>query len=194
VAALGSSAGGHLAALLATIPPGDPLGMTEELAALGPPDTRPDAAIGYCPVTTLHDADFGPPIPDDPIRALMGGPEAEAPPRYRAASPIDRVTGREPPFLLVHGEADDLVPARHSEAMHRRLRAAGARSRLVLLPGVGHGFGYGTDAPAQRAAICAVEDFLGEVFAADPAQTVPDEARPGRLTPATGTRPSGCPP
>jgi acetyl esterase/lipase len=164
VAALGSSAGGHLVALLATTPPGDPLGLTAELAALGPPDTRPDAAICYCAVTTLHDADFGPPGPDDLIHALMGRPEADAPDLYRAGSPIDRVTGREPPIILIHGDADDLVPAAHSAAMHRRLVEAGARSRLVVLPGVGHGFGYGTETPERRAAIAAAEAFLAEAF------------------------------
>ena len=51
VGAVGSSSGGHLVAMLATIAPGDPLGVTPELATT---DTRPNAVICYCPVVSLH--------------------------------------------------------------------------------------------------------------------------------------------
>ena len=49
IAAAGSSAGGYLALMLATIGPGDSLGRTDELAGV---DTRPRAVAAYCPATT----------------------------------------------------------------------------------------------------------------------------------------------
>ncbi|HEY4990737.1 MAG TPA: prolyl oligopeptidase family serine peptidase, partial [Nakamurella sp.] len=42
------------------------------------------------------------------------------------------------PILLVHGEQDTNVPVGESVRVHQALRAAGARSELLLLPGEGH--------------------------------------------------------
>jgi acetyl esterase/lipase len=157
IAAAGSSAGGHLAALLAMIEPADPLGATPELTH---PDTLPNAAICYCPVTMMID-------PEDPTGklrparyAFMGCGPDEDPERYRLASPADRITGREPPFLFLHGDKDTLAPPAHSLEMDRRLRAAGVRSEAMLIPGALHGFGYGTASQEQKAAIGHIERFL----------------------------------
>jgi acetyl esterase/lipase len=46
---------------------------------------------------------------------------------------------RLPPFLLAHGTADEVVPHAQSELLHRAVRAAGGRSELQLVAGVGHG-------------------------------------------------------
>lgn len=50
IVAFGSSAGGHLAIMLALLHPNDDLGVTSELRVL---DTRPSAVVAYCPVTDL---------------------------------------------------------------------------------------------------------------------------------------------
>jgi phospholipase/carboxylesterase len=44
-----------------------------------------------------------------------------------------------PPVLLVHGEADPLVPVSASENAAKTLRAAGVEVELVTVPGLGHG-------------------------------------------------------
>jgi dipeptidyl aminopeptidase/acylaminoacyl peptidase len=56
------------------------------------------------------------------------------------ASPITHVTAGAPPFLLVHGTTDWLVPYAQSEQLHDALTAAGADSRLVPIEGAEHIF------------------------------------------------------
>jgi len=58
---------------------------------------------------------------------------------YREASPVCRVTKDSPPFLLVHGEADKVVPIQNIELMEEQLRRAGVPVKLVRAPGLGHG-------------------------------------------------------
>jgi acetyl esterase/lipase len=160
VAAMGSSAGGHLVALLATIGPDDKLGWTEEVTAA---DTRPNAVIAYCPATDLHQNRPGGFLPDAVLN-FLGQSESEAPELYRQASPVDRVTGAECPFLFVHGDQDPTIPHTFSVGMGEKLRAAGAQAEVVTLPGVGHGFGYGVTQDVQKTAIGHVERFLGLMF------------------------------
>lgn len=62
------------------------------------------------------------------------GPPAQWP----KAQAVNAVDGDEPPFLLVHGTGDRVVEVQDSEQMARRLRDAGVRAELLLLPGGGH--------------------------------------------------------
>jgi dipeptidyl aminopeptidase/acylaminoacyl peptidase len=52
--------------------------------------------------------------------------------------PLAWLDGSEPPFLLIHGAVDEMVPPGESEAFASRLRAAGVQAELMLLPGAGH--------------------------------------------------------
>ena len=159
MAALGSSAGGHLVGLLGTIQPGDSLGLTPELPD---PDTVPDAAICYCPV--LDVGEWAKAYPDN-VKAFLGKCADEDPALCAAASPPCRITGGEPPFLFLHGDADDTVPVGESVLMGEKLRAAGVRADVVILPGAGHGYGYGVTTPAQKESLAHIETFLDDVFA-----------------------------
>jgi acetyl esterase/lipase len=58
---------------------------------------------------------------------------------YAAASPVAQVSSRAPPTLLLHGDADNLIPYRQSVEMEAALRAAKVPTRLVTIPGGGHG-------------------------------------------------------
>lgn len=65
---------------------------------------------------------------------------------YDAASPVTQVRSNPPPTLLIHGDADPLVPFQQSVAMEAALRQAGAPTKFVTVPGGVHGadFGGGT--------------------------------------------------
>jgi acetyl esterase/lipase len=67
---------------------------------------------------------------------------------YESASPVTQVGPGAPPTLLIHGDADALVPYAQSVAMEAALRRAGVPARLVTVPGGVHGadFGGGTHA------------------------------------------------
>ncbi|GAA1565069.1 hypothetical protein GCM10009678_55120 [Actinomadura kijaniata] len=75
--------------------------------------------------------------PATPEARLLGAPVARAP-RAREASPVTHVTASAPPFLLVHGTEDSLVPHRQSEHLAEALRRAGADATLDTVPGADH--------------------------------------------------------
>jgi dipeptidyl aminopeptidase/acylaminoacyl peptidase len=70
--------------------------------------------------------------------------QASAAAAYAAASPITHVTDRSPPTLLIHGDADTLVPLRQSTAMEALLGKSGVPVRLVVIPGGVHGADFGS--------------------------------------------------
>ena len=136
----GSSAGGHLVALLGTS--GDVAGfdtgenpeVSSRVQAVcdyyGPSDFT---TMGSVPGFEIHAR------ADSPESALLGGTAAEKPETAKAASPISHVTPDDPPFLIVHGDADRTVPLDQSRRMDAALRAAGVKTELIILPGSGHG-------------------------------------------------------
>ncbi|MGH9660355.1 MAG: prolyl oligopeptidase family serine peptidase [Bryobacteraceae bacterium] len=54
------------------------------------------------------------------------------------ASPVMHITGREPPFLLIHGDRDEVVPLVQSAHLQAALKAAGVRCDLIIIPGAAH--------------------------------------------------------
>lgn len=59
--------------------------------------------------------------------------------RLRDASPIHQVRGGMPPVLFIHGTEDRGVPVEQSTGMCERMRTAGSRCEVLLVPGAGHG-------------------------------------------------------
>lgn len=55
-------------------------------------------------------------------------------------SPIYFVTPKMPPTLIIHGDADQLVPIQQSEIFVTRAKEAGATAKLVVKAGAGHGW------------------------------------------------------
>jgi dipeptidyl aminopeptidase/acylaminoacyl peptidase len=62
------------------------------------------------------------------------------------------VSRDDPPTLLIHGDADELVNISHSQRMFKALQEAGVKSEFITLPGAAHGF-RGDDATKARAAL-----------------------------------------
>lgn len=156
VAVVGSSAGGHLAAMLSTIDANDSIGYTEEMRER---DTKPRAVVLYCAATTLHEADNVDRLKPSVLK-LIGATEAEKPDAYAEGSPYDRITANTPPALLIHGDGDEVIPVGHSVKYREKLSQYGVPAELVILPGVPHGFGYGVKTDAQLKSLAAVEQFL----------------------------------
>ena len=130
VYSIGHSAGGHLA-LWAAARKGLPAG-----APGAEPRIRPAGAVAQGGVVDLREA-LRLHLSRDVVRRLLGGPPGKHPRRYDAASPIERLP-LGVPQLLIHGEADDVVPISIARGYHRRALEAGDPCELISLPGVGH--------------------------------------------------------
>jgi fermentation-respiration switch protein FrsA (DUF1100 family) len=74
---------------------------------------------------------------------------------YREASPVHHVTQDDPPTLLIHGDADEVVAFEHSETMQQALTRAGVPTELLRVPGGAHGptFGKPVNPPDYMAAM-----------------------------------------
>lgn len=77
--------------------------------------------------------------PDSPESELVGGPIQQHPDRVAAANPITYVTADAPPFLVVHGDNDPLVPYHQSQLLVKALQAAGVPVKFYTVAGEGHG-------------------------------------------------------
>jgi acetyl esterase len=126
LALVGESAGGQLAGM----------------AALNnSPGTAVKAVVAiYAPtdlVSLLKSSDL---IPAQIRNTLQGTPfEGLLRARLAQLSPIEKVRAGMPPFLMIHGTSDPLVPFAQSVAMCNRMQAVGAPCELFKVPGGGHG-------------------------------------------------------
>jgi acetyl esterase/lipase len=134
VALWGSSAGAHLAALAATTARSPEDRVQAVVDGYGPTDlARADEQA--LPGGQIHD------VADSPESELLGGRLGAADPELlRAANPVAHVTAEAPPFLILHGTADLLVPPGQSQLLHDALVRAGVESTLYLIDGLDHGF------------------------------------------------------
>lgn len=90
---------------------------------------------------------------DDPLSPesmLVGGPIQERVDACNAASPPLRVRSGAPPFLIIHGQADPIVPHQQSEMLFAALAAHGNRARFYSIPGVTHEHTWLDDADGSR--------------------------------------------
>ena len=141
--AWGSSAGGHLVALLGTaheVTEWD--SIHEENAGLS---SRPTAVCNWFgPTDFLRMNDFPGRIdhdaPDSPESRFIGGPIQDNPEKTQRANPIRYVTSDDPPMLHMHGENDGSVPYNQSELLHAALQASGVESHLYMVRNADHGF------------------------------------------------------
>lgn len=83
-----------------------------------------------------------------PFAAAVVASFLERPPTYdevyHAASPIAYVKRSSPPFLLIHGDADDTIPFEQSVAFEEALRKVNVPVRLIRVAGGAHGSNFGT--------------------------------------------------
>jgi alpha-L-fucosidase 2 len=131
---VGESAGGQLAAMAA---------LSKDPGT----DVRGVVAI-YAPTDMVSLARTSTLIPSLIRNQLKGSPwENLILARLAQLSPIEKVHAGMPPFLLIHGSTDHVVPVEQSRAMQERIKSVGVPCRLVVIPGVGHGIRWWESSP-----------------------------------------------
>lgn len=134
VVAWGGSAGGHLASLLGTS------ADAAEWEQGHPPHlSRIQAVIDWYGRADLTPVCTDPSMADSASASLLGGSGRTVSDLAREASPLFHVSKDDPPFLIMHGDRDELVPLTQSQMFANALRDAGVPVMLVILKGVGHG-------------------------------------------------------
>ena len=159
IAVTGGSAGGHLASLVA---------LTANDPRLQPgfedADTTVQAAAPYYGAYDLTD-------PTKMHEMMMQFLElfvmkeqyADNPELFELASPISHVHRDAPPFFVLHGESDSVIPSVQARAFCAALRGAGAATvGYAELPNANHAFDLFATVRSRLAAD-AVADFLGVV-------------------------------
>lgn len=141
VAVYGYSAGGHLAALLAT----DPL---EDLPRVKV------AILGGAPC----DFNF---LPEESkaLSHVLGGTRKQYPQVYLKASPLTYCTSDDCPTFFFHGNADMIVPPTASQIMFERLKALGVDTQYYWVEKQGHLVSF-IHPDARRAAIAFLDQHL----------------------------------
>ncbi len=155
IGAVGGSSGGHLVGVLGTMDgkgdPDDPNPINRESAKV------------QCVVARAAPLDLVQMQKDTNTRISLFGfslPQAQNSLEHKQhieASPITYVSADDPPFLLLHGDADKTVPFNQSEIFEAALRKANVKVKLIRIVGGGHGpkFDGAVNPP----------DYIGEMLA-----------------------------
>jgi acetyl esterase/lipase len=136
-ALLGWSAGGHLASLMG-------LSKNNNVANFFMPNSSKlfefKAVVdfyGPSELILLKSAED----PKSPESILIGDSPINRPDLAKIASPVTYVDKKDPPFLIIHGEKDDMVNPQQSKLLHSWLSAVGVQNELIIVKDAPH---YGT--------------------------------------------------
>ncbi|PCJ26263.1 MAG: peptidase S9 [SAR86 cluster bacterium] len=135
----GGSAGGHLSLMLGL---NSDSGKIDASDAVMQQANDVAAVVAYFPPVDLREIAG----PNDRFPALDFSLDKAA-----AISPILYADPNDPPTLLIHGDADDLVNISNSEIMHAEFKKQRVTTNFIVIPGAGHGF-RGDDAVVAAAA------------------------------------------
>jgi acetyl esterase/lipase len=157
----GDSSGGHLAAFVGT---SGEVGEMEGGLGNTNLSSRVQAVVDWFGPTdfTLMAQQSGPrsmlkhDSPNSPESRLLGGPVQEKRELAKTANPLTYVDKNDPPFLIMHGDNDQLVPLGQSVILAKALIDAGVEVTIKTIHGAGHEGPQFRSAESQR----MIEDFL----------------------------------
>ncbi|MBW8190386.1 alpha/beta hydrolase [Neiella marina] len=160
IIALGSSAGGHLAAMLGAT------GNDDSFSTHGLWDDV-DSSVMLAVTFSGPNAEFDSQFADQwsSITKFLGGKASSRPDIAKAAMPISYLDANDPPFFVVHGNADNIVPVSMGRTFVEGLKSAGVEHRYIEIEGGTHKLKQ--SAPqAQKQAYQQAWQMIEEVIAA----------------------------
>jgi acetyl esterase/lipase len=178
---MGASAGGHLACL-AAVTADDGTAKSENAGKVA--GTRVKAVAVFFPPTDFLDfggkaidaraeEGFGPLVRRLAFtQGLNNETDAEVAEKVTQISPARLVTRQAPPFLLIHGDADPLIPLQQSERMVAALKQAGVSAELIVKPGGGHPW------PTLHEEVQVLADWFDKQLGANRASSQPAGSQP----------------
>ncbi|MGJ8724094.1 MAG: alpha/beta fold hydrolase [Roseibacillus sp.] len=148
----GSSAGGHLASLIATS--GNVEELEGDIGTTGVSSSVQAGVMYFGPTDLVAAGKEEQALKEgSALRRLLGGLAGEEKLALaRQASPIAHIDPEDPPMLTLQGTADPLVPAWQAERFHAKLLESGVDSQLMIQEGAGHAF---FDGEQELAAVVA---------------------------------------
>ena len=135
IGAMGGSSGGHLVSMLGVL---DGKSGGEDASPVNRESAKVQAVVARAAPTDLTLSSSGSVHPLFGFRRSARKDSVESQ-RFVAASPVTHVTADDPPVLLIHGDADDVVSYENAEVMKAALDGAGVPVDLLRVPGAGHG-------------------------------------------------------
>ncbi len=155
IGAWGGSAGGHLVALLGTADSSAGWDVGQYLEH----SSRVQAVVdmfGPTDLTVLFEG------ANPRLMEQVFGTSDRNSETLKRASPVTWVSSDDPPFLILHGERDPLVPVSQSQIFYERLQAAGVPATLVIVKNAGHGFAPmgGPISPTRQELTKIIGDFF----------------------------------
>jgi acetyl esterase/lipase/photosystem II stability/assembly factor-like uncharacterized protein len=207
IAVMGESSGGHLAALLGT---SHGVQTLEGNQNLGASDAVQAVVDWYGPVDIINGpqvfSDDACTTSFDTLNQTYGGEETQyfywtlawsyflggslddalVLDRARTATPLTHIDPSDPPFLVMHGEEDGMVPIDQSEALAEGLKSSGVEVTFIRVPGAGHGYGSPEDEVSDNflsPTLNFLNQHLGKVSAAP--QAGQSESSGQSTTPST---------
>lgn len=138
----GSSAGGHLVAMLGTS--GGVESLEGKLGSFADQSSRVTCVVDFFGPAELLTMGDSPSSLDhnaarSPESLLVGGTLQETKEVAKNASPVTYVSKDDPPFLIVHGDKDMTVPYDQSVRFNELLKQATVDTTLITIEGAGHG-------------------------------------------------------
>jgi acetyl esterase/lipase len=150
IAAGGGSAGGHLAAAIATLPDFDEASEDRKISSVPNALALFNPALVLAPMEGLPLEGFGTRVPEERLGA-----------KPEKLSPAHHVKRGTPPAIIFHGKADTTVPYNTAEAFTKVMLAAGNRCELVGFEGQGHGFfNHGRPGEGYAKTLAAMDKFF----------------------------------
>ncbi len=143
IGAIGGSSGGHLASMLGVL---DGDADPETPSPVDQESSKVQTVVAWYPGTDFIEWVRGGGRGARFLGANLSSRQLENEPNsaearlYREASPTSYVSADDPPFLLIHGDQDDVVPFTQSELFRDKLANSGVTVELIRVPGGGHGY------------------------------------------------------